>query len=158
MNRSVARSPTRLRGHHFLCLYGFRGLGYSGHFVRNMTALLRAIQEEPERLVEVVEVADDICQACPHLQNGGCRKRGEESESNVGGHDRKVLRRLGIEAGEVLPARQIFRRIEEHILPEDLPSLCERCRWLPLGYCQEGLRERRMPGTQAQQTDSGGHR
>lgn len=158
MNRSAPPAPTRLRGHHFLCLYGFRGLGYSQEFVNNMNAVLQAILREPAQMVQPVDVADDICQACPHLQDGRCAKRGEQSDTRVREHDRTVLRRLGIKPGHALPASQVFAAVERHISAEDLPSLCERCQWLPLGWCQEGMRGRRMPGAQAQQTDSRGQR
>jgi hypothetical protein len=138
-------APIRLRGHHLLCLYGFRGLGYSEEFIANMTALLEGIQRGPERLVELVEEADDICRACPHLRNSGCAKKGEESEARVREHDGRILRRLRLAKGRILPAGEAFRLLARSTAPDDLPELCQRCEWLALGYCQEGLREHRMP-------------
>lgn len=146
MRRSSSPPPTRLRGHHLLCLYGFRGLGYRDAFVKNLAALLGAVRERPEQLLEALDKPDDICGACPHMQDGRCTKKGKESEHNVAEHDREVLRLLGITPGHALPARQIFALVEQRILPEDLRVLCKGCQWLSLGYCEEGLSERTVLG------------
>jgi len=130
-----------------LCLYGFRGLGYSPGFIRNMTGILRAIEGDPERRVEIAAAPDEICHACPHLQDGKCGKGGPESEARVHRQDERVLRRLRMEVGKVLPARLAFSRVEQGISPEDLPELCQECQWLSLGYCREGLRAGRISAT-----------
>jgi len=154
--RSRNRPPIHLRGHHLLCLYGFRGLGYDEDFVRNMADLLQRLNRRPDQLVLVGETADDICQACPHLQNGGCAKRGEESEGSIRTHDDRILQRLGIEAGQVLPAWELFRKVERLISPEDLSGLCEGCQWLALGYCREELGQKRIAASADPKRDSTG--
>jgi len=154
--RSRNQPLTRLRGHHLLCLYGFRGLGYDEDFVRNMTDLLQGLNRRPDQLVVLGETADDICRACPHLQNGGCAKRGEESEGSIRTHDNRILQRLEIEVGQVLPAWQLFRRVERRISPEDLFHLCEGCQWLALGYCGEGLGQKRIVACPNPKPDSTG--
>jgi hypothetical protein len=109
-----------------------------------MTGILQAIERDPERQVEIAAAPDEICRACPHLQGGKCRKNGRESEARVHRHDARVLRRLRMEVGKVLPARLVFRRVEQGISPDDLRELCRECQWLPLGYCREGLRAGRI--------------
>ena len=136
-----AGKPIRLRGHHLLCTYGFRGLGYDEHFVANMAALVAGIRREPERLVEVGQGADDLCGACPHLKDGQCARNGAESAARVKRHDERVLMRLALEPGAVLSAGSLLAAVEDRIAPKDIAGLCEGCQWLALGYCEEGLRQ-----------------
>jgi hypothetical protein len=35
--------------------------------------------------------------------------------------------------------REILERIRRAVSGDDLPSICGNCRWLPLGYCREGI-------------------
>ena len=60
----MRRKPVRLRGHHFICLQFFRGEGYSEEFIESLDALLTRLSAEP---AQAVDVADDVCAACPDL-------------------------------------------------------------------------------------------
>jgi uncharacterized protein len=131
--------PLRLRGHTLLCLQGFRGEGYSPDFVNNMAEVHRLLTEHPETWVEVVASPDTICGACPHRRLSGCTLNGARSEEEMHEQDHVVLRKLGIEAGSRLPWREILDRISRSVSGGDLPAICGTCRWLPLGYCQEGV-------------------
>jgi len=51
--------PVRLRGHHFLCILTYKGLGYTPDFVANMTALVSDISVG--RPVVLMHGPDDIC-------------------------------------------------------------------------------------------------
>lgn len=50
-----------------------------------------------------------------------------------------MLARIGVAAGSALPWAELRRRVAGAFAPDDLPALCATCRWLPLGYCAEGL-------------------
>lgn len=67
--------PVRLRGHHFLCMLTFRGLGYSAEFTANMAAKIDNIKNGAP--VIIVEGPDDICagmsKACINATGHDCR-------------------------------------------------------------------------------------
>ena len=54
-----AKTPVRLRGHHFLCMLTFRGLGYSVEFTSNMASKINRIKNGAP--VILVKGPDDIC-------------------------------------------------------------------------------------------------
>lgn len=72
----------RLRYHHLNCIPGFEGKGYSPEFCGNMADIKKRIESGEE--YELVLCADDICRACPNLQNGVC-----VNEAKVGKYDLK---------------------------------------------------------------------
>lgn len=132
-----------LRGHTLLCLQGFRGEGYSPAFVDNMAAIHAALAANPDRLIRLHAEPDTVCAACPHLA-AGCTLNGLGSESEMARQDRDVLARLDLTAGAVVTWRDVLARIRRAISGDDLPSICGSCRWLPLGYCAEGLKRLRV--------------
>jgi len=119
----------RLRPHHGLCLPFFRGKGYSGAFVENMTAVKTAMEENP--VIELVRGGDDICAACPNFLQGKCR-----DEEKVARYDREVLRRCNLEPGQAMPYRDFVRKVTESILQKGLrEEVCGDCQWT--GLCRE---------------------
>ena len=139
MSGTRPSSPIRLRGHAVLCLQGFRGEGYSPGFVENLSAIHRSLADDPDQMVELVDAPDAVCGACPHRAPVGCTLNGEGSEAGMQAQDRDVLKRLGLSGGTVTRWRDVLERIRRSITGYDLPGICGNCRWLPLGYCKEGI-------------------
>lgn len=133
----------RLRGHHLLCLHGFRGLGYSPEFVSNMQAIQDRLRESPHDEIEVVDSPDSICGYCPHLSDNTCIKHGEESEPRISAKDRAVLARISLVPGERINAGELFERTADEFC-EGLHEVCSQCSWRDLGWCEEGIKERSM--------------
>ena len=131
--------PIRLRGHTLLCLQGFRGEGYSPAFISNMAAIHQALIQDPDRRIEVIASPDAVCGACPHRQSSGCTLNGQRSEKEMVEQDQVVLQRLGLKAGDRLRWVDLLERIRNSIGGDELPAICGSCRWLPLGYCREGI-------------------
>lgn len=131
--------PLRIRAHTLLCLQGFRGEGYSAGFVANMAALHQRLDDDPSQWVEIMDAPDAICAACPHLLPTGCSLHGEGSELHMQAQDHDVLMRLGLHVGDRLPWGDILDRIRTSLTGEHLTEICGQCRWLPLGYCREGI-------------------
>ena len=129
----------RLRAHTLLCLQGFRGKGYSPEFVRNLSSIHGNLSENPETLVEVVDMPDAVCGACPHQEASGCTLNGPLSEDEMRKQDRHVLALLDLHAGARVEWSEILNRIRASVTGSSLPSICGQCRWLPLGYCREGI-------------------
>lgn len=137
--QGYARGVVYLRGHHLICIPGFRGLGYSDSFIANLSDLKEGLEKKPETWIEVVEGPDDICQACPHLDSCGCRKDGPRSEEEIRLRDREVLKRLGLEPGIKQSWSSIMDRVASSFSPAVLEKLCFGCPWFSLGYCQDAL-------------------
>ena len=135
-----------LRGHQLLCVLGFRGYGYSPAFVDNMTAIVERLRRDDATTVRVISTLADLCSACPNLGLKGCASR-PGAERRVHMHDLTVMERLHISEGEALPWGTIKQRIAASVQPQDLQTLCRNCRWLPYGYCTQGLSQLAMGGT-----------
>jgi len=130
----------RIRGHHLLCIVGFRGHGYNSAFVENMQRVADAVRGQPELRLTVCEACDDICAACPHTENSACQKH-NGSQDSTRKMDRAVLSKIGMRRGETAPVNEVYRRIAGRISVEDISeTLCTECEWRSLGFCTEGLR------------------
>lgn len=132
-------SAVRLRGHHLLCVLGFRGHGYSPAFTRNLAAIVRRLSDS-DPPVRIAAGADDICAQYPPNEDPHC------DEARVTQRDRRVLERLKLHPGEILSWSELSARIASVFVPEDLDTLCATCSWLPLGYCRDGVAALRRAG------------
>lgn len=117
------RSMVKLRGHHLICLHFFRGEGYSEEFVLNLEKVLK----EAEKEVVVVSGADDVCVACPYLEDGICRYS-EDSEENITELDRLAIKLLNLQHGSRLKWSDLKEKIGE-VLPEWRKYACSDCDW-----------------------------
>lgn len=135
--------PVVLRGHHLLCVHGFRGMGYSPDFVVKMGEIVERIRDnEQDFPIQVVKGFDETCQVCPHKGSTRC-EAAPDSEEHVQTLDQNVFRHLGITPGEVYLKSELVQRTRERVSPDDLAHLCEGCSWLSYGVCKEGVTELR---------------
>jgi uncharacterized protein len=65
-----AREALRIRGHHFLCLLTYKGLGYTPAFVENLSRVAEAINAGQR--VMLVSGPDDICEALSAHDRTAC--------------------------------------------------------------------------------------
>jgi len=126
-----------LRPHHLLCIQGFRGQGYSPSFVANMARLIDRLEAEPDQEIQIVTSADDVCVACPHLDDGDCVR----PEQKVDEIDGRVLDQLGIADGDKLSWSTVLQIIDKKVQSSALGTICDGCRWVDLNYCTNGLEE-----------------
>ena len=118
-----------LRAHHGMCMYFYKGKGYSGDFVENMGAMKEILAENP--LIRLLEGYDDVCAACPN-------KRAESCAEKASRYDREVLRRCGLSVGDTLPYRDFSENIVETILRPGLRAeICGDCQWSSLCHWEE---------------------
>ena len=134
-----------LRAHHLLCLQGFRGVGYSGHFTHHMAKIHNELNGDPSTGVRLVAEPDQICRACPHLdQSGICSFR--DGEDGVSSRDQRILDQLGRSAGEELPWSDWVAAVQ-HVGLSSFEPVCRECFWYPLGLClKDGLADSRSAG------------
>jgi len=122
-----------LRGHHLLCLLGFRGMGYSNLFADNMKQVYERLRKEPETVVQIVNGVDDLCKCFPGDQPYHC------DNTSVHERDQAVIRHLNIVEGDQLEWNEILQRIRTNITPQHVPVWCNGCPWLTYGVCEEGV-------------------
>ncbi|MDQ6418881.1 DUF1284 domain-containing protein [Paenibacillus sp. LHD-117] len=123
----------RLRGHHLLCLLGYRGKGYSDGFCTNMTEIYETLRVRPETEIAIIEGPDDICRAFPADQHSHCRN------DSVFRKDSDILSKVGMKIGDSASWSSILERVAGNVQPDDIRTLCSDCRWEPYGLCKEGV-------------------
>jgi uncharacterized protein len=135
--------PIELRGHHLLCLLGFRGMGYSPEFSANMAAVYEALRTEPTTIVRIVRGVDHLCVCYPSDKPYHC------NSDSVHVKDDRVLEQLGLQPGDQVRWTDILDRVRSLIAPEDIPKLCASCPWLQYGVCEAGVTHIRDGGNLA---------
>ncbi len=121
--------PVRLRAHHLMCMQGFQGHGYSEEFVENMARIVQLLGDERHTQLTLLAEPDDICAACPHIEDGACVKD-DDAEEEVRSMDRMVLEALGAGAGDSLPAGEAIDRLDLALARrEDAERICGDCQW-----------------------------
>lgn len=88
--------------------------------------------------ITIIAGCDIICSSCPHNKNNRCRKK-VDSEEKVRAKDLAVLQRLGLEAGTQIMPAEVWGRVKESFSATEIKKICQKCQWLELGYCLEGL-------------------
>lgn len=130
-----------LRGHHLLCIYGFRGMGYSPSFVEKMHEIVNDVRNDKlDFLIKVVAAFDDACFACPHQGKTECEAN-EGSNEHVLSMDEKIIEHLGLKKNKSYQKSFLVALTAKKVVPEDLDYLCEGCSWLSYGVCKEGIGE-----------------
>lgn len=138
MNRKKFKNGRVLRGHHLLCVHGFRGMGYSPAFIEKMHDLVTEINNHAiDFPIKVVVGLDEACFYCPHKGDGVCNS--PKSNAFVTHLDEKVMNHLKIENGEIYMKNELVSLVANHVYPDDLDYLCEGCSWLSYGVCKEGI-------------------
>ncbi len=128
-----------LRGHHLLCVHGFRGMGYSPDFIKKMGTIVEDVRDQTKDFkVKVVAAFDDACMACPHRGKTECEAN-EGSNEHVLSMDHKVINHLGLEAGRSYKKSALLELTATKVKPENLDFLCKNCSWLSYGVCKEGI-------------------
>jgi uncharacterized protein len=135
----VIRLSLTLRGHHLLCIHGFRGMGYSPEFVKKMSRIVEQMRDDRiDFSIKVVAALDDTCGACPHKGKTTCEAN-EGSNEHVLTMDMNVIHQLGLIEGAIYPKSFLVQLTAEKVKPNDLDYLCKGCSWLSYGVCKEGI-------------------
>jgi hypothetical protein len=115
-----------IRPHHGLCLFFFKGKGYSNDFINNMTYIKNKLEENP--LVRIASQSDIICSKCPNLTAGIC-----STQEKVAEYDRQVLIRCGLSDGDILPFHSFRSLVLDNIINAGKrEEVCGNCQWTSL--------------------------
>lgn len=118
----------KVRPHHGLCAEFFKGEGYSGEFVENMSTVLSMLDSD-DPLITLTVGTDRICSRCPHNMGDRC-----ETDQKVSRYDNAVLKLCGLSEGSVLRWRDLRAAVRKNIIsPGRLPEVCGDCAWY--GIC-----------------------
>lgn len=130
-----------LRGHHLLCVHGFRGMGYSPDFVQQMDRIVKDIRDtEKDFPIQVVAGLDDACMTCPNRGESVCQAAPGSNE-HVLSMDEKAIRHLGLNHGETYQKSELVALTADKVDPSDLDYICKGCSWLSYGVCKEGIED-----------------
>ncbi|MCX9085226.1 MAG: DUF1284 domain-containing protein [Candidatus Methanoperedens sp.] len=108
-----------LRGHHLICLYFFRGEGYSQDFVKNLYEVIK------KENIEIITGADDVCGKCPYLEDDKCRSS-DYTDEKIHLQDHKALRLLGLNPGMIVDRKMIASKLPG-IIEEWKAEFCFSC-------------------------------
>jgi uncharacterized protein len=123
----------KLRGHHLFCLLGYRGMGYSKEYVKNMTRLHQTLRNNPETLVQLVKGPDQLCEKYPNSGEYHCQ------DLNIYERDAVILDKMGLTIGQIFKWEDIESRVRKHVIPTDIQTICETCSWRSYGVCEQGV-------------------
>lgn len=146
------KQPVRLRGHHFLCLLTYKGLGYTPAFVENMTAVATRINAGAKVVLHAGP--DDICAALTPADRAACNHdcakpetaalddMAEKATVAVLGQD--LNQAFTLDAEKVAQLRAAF-------LTGESRSACGLCRWRAIcdEIAQSGYAQTLLTGFQA---------
>lgn len=115
----------QLRGHHLLCLKGFQGYGYDEDFTRNMTEI-NSLRKSKNTTVTLLNSPDDICKACPNLNDGICKD--EQQNRRIVAMDNEVLKKL--DGSKEYDCAELFEMIDEIFTSrQSVSEICSNCMW-----------------------------
>lgn len=122
----------RLRGHHLVCTYCYYGSGKQSAVeffgVDNaIPQLLKTLQANPDMEITVATDLDEVCDICPLKRPDGCGRSADARAQNekLRGWDRAILEALGLEEGQIIPARELETRVRDRI--PDISVFCTNC-------------------------------
>ncbi len=123
-----------IRAHHLLCTSNFVGEGYSDDFSKNMTSVINLLKNNPK--VKLKASVDDICKKCPNKFGNFCK-----DSDKVIDYDKKVLKAIGLNAGEIINWNEAKKLTCDIIFKNDRrEEICGDCQWNNL--CKEVEKER----------------
>ncbi len=142
----------RLRGHHFLCLLTYKGLGYTPAFVENMTAVATRINAGAKVILHAGP--DDICAALTPADraacNHDCAKQETSALDDMAEKATVAVLGHGLNEAFTLDAEKVAQ-LRAAFLTGESRSACGLCRWRSIcdEIAQSGYADTLLTGFQA---------
>ncbi len=117
----------RIRPHHLLCMACFHAGRHAEDIqpiaIDNLEECVRAVQRNPEIPVKLIQGPCMVCPPCDlYYAPGNFCLGGKSMSVRDERKDLETLRRIGLKYGDVLPARELYRRIFNAI--PDTTTVC----------------------------------
>ncbi len=136
-----------IRGHHLLCMLGFRGHGYTVLFTGNLERIITQLARSADLRIVLTASCDAICAACPHMDGDICAKPGGSGPAVVA-LDEAVLDRIEMAAGDCATVSGVYERVAQSVDVDEIGTrLCVGCEWLDVGFCTSGLARLKSSGS-----------
>lgn len=103
--------------------------------MKNMTHIHQELRNNPKTLIELVKGPDHLCDKYPNSGVYHCQ------DDNIYERDAVILKKLGLEIGQILEWGEIESLVQINIIPSDIQIVCETCSWRSYGVCEEGIQE-----------------
>ncbi|WHE07448.1 DUF1284 domain-containing protein [Thermoanaerobacterium thermosaccharolyticum] len=126
-----------IRGHHLLCMLGFKGLGYDEEFIKNMDKIVEKLKNDEDVLIKLVDSVDNICEKCPNNFSGMCKN--EHHKDSIKEMDDAVLKVIQIRPGTYMKYKDVKAKMKISIKKDVFDLVCSNCDWKKYGYCVEGV-------------------
>lgn len=122
--------------HHFLCMLGFVGKGYSPEFVENFSQIKEYLESEvgSNHPLRVTLQSDVICSPCLYKRRSECK-----NQEKIRLLDEKHLIALSIQEEDILTWKEAKERIRQKITLNIFHTICSPCEWKKLGFCESAL-------------------
>lgn len=124
-----------IKPHHFLCILGFKGKGYSSLFVENFQNLVTTLTNDPDEPLQVTFKSDHICEPCPQRQNRSCAQ-----QTKISLLDQNHAKILNLHEGDRLSWNQAKAKLAVNMSLENFHHACQGCEWKALGFCETALK------------------
>lgn len=123
----------KLRGHHLICLHYYHGGGLTEIYAENLKEKME--QANRGEAIVIAGGADDICSACPYLEDDLCQGIPAE-EAEIRELDQNALALLHRDIGDRILWTDIRQQLES--APSTwFETFCYGCTWKQ--YCDRGI-------------------
>ncbi|OGI23661.1 MAG: hypothetical protein A2287_06865 [Candidatus Melainabacteria bacterium RIFOXYA12_FULL_32_12] len=126
-------SYINLRPHHFLCIPGYKGYGYSKKFEVNMEKVIKSLTQGVN--VKITLGNDDICEHCLSPNSSLC------SQAYTEKLDSTVMGILGLKEGEVVDFQEKIDVLKKIMTPLAHQKICKQCVWMKKGLCADTFKK-----------------
>ena len=105
----------RICGHHVFNIIWAYGMGkeHLGDETNDFIKVFREVMGNPSVEVEVIIGVDDVCGQCKDNVDGKC----QSYDGTIG--DRKVIKKLGIQAGDVMKWNDLVKLVADSVRGEE---------------------------------------
>lgn len=116
-----------IRPHHFLCIAGHRGAGYTPKHAKVWDKATALMDSMPDIKVKVVEGRDALCFSCP-----GNKGPAKCKDIIVAELDRRVSELANLKNGEFYRYHDVLAQLRRVLNPSKHEELCGECHWWEL--------------------------
>ncbi|MBN1232615.1 MAG: DUF1284 domain-containing protein [Candidatus Coatesbacteria bacterium] len=130
----------KLRPHHILCLHGFKGLGYSEDFIKQMQEISDKIKRERHVKISFIFDLDILCHSCTEDNRKACLQQNSLSRLI----DKRLKKKLKGLLRRETSLTFFLEKLYKTISARKMDYICRGCEWKKFGYCREGYLKKRL--------------